>query len=208
MSDSDDLGKKSFFKTKPKIENKQRLMVTSSGTTSRFRHLMNDLISLLPHAKKEGKCQIDELNELAELNNCNNTLYFQVKKKQDLFVWLSKTPTGPSVKFICKTLNTIDELKLSGNCLKGSRPVLSFDSTFDSEPHLMLIKELLTQVCLINIRHLEFRRPREESNHLLIMSCLFPLLTSVFGSETTKSSKTLPLIHKKRKKLIQFPCLK
>lgn len=33
-----------------------------------------------------------------------------------------------------------------GNCLKGSRPILSFDATFDSQPYLMVIKELLAHV--------------------------------------------------------------
>lgn len=38
------------------------------------------------------------------------------------------------------------ELKLSGNHLKGSRPVLSFHKAFDEQPHLQLLKELFTQV--------------------------------------------------------------
>lgn len=38
----------------------------------------------------------------------------------------------------------MSELHFPGNCLKGSRPVLSFDSTFASAPHLLVIKELLT----------------------------------------------------------------
>jgi len=38
----------------------------------------------------------------------------------------------------------MEELHFTGNCLKGSRPILSFDATFDTEPHLKLIKELLT----------------------------------------------------------------
>lgn len=33
---------------------------------------------------------------------------------------------------------------MSGNCLKGSRPLLSFDHSFDA-PHWSLIKELLIQ---------------------------------------------------------------
>jgi len=37
----------------------------------------------------------------------------------------------------------MEELHFTGNCLKGSRPILSFDATFDTEPHLKLIKELL-----------------------------------------------------------------
>lgn len=38
------------------------------------------------------------------------------------------------------------ELKLTGNCLKGSRPLLSFDENFAKEPHLQLMKELFTQI--------------------------------------------------------------
>ena len=36
----------------------------------------------------------------------------------------------------------MEELHFTGNCLKGSRPVLSFDGAFDKQPHLRLIKEL------------------------------------------------------------------
>jgi ribosome biogenesis protein BRX1 len=43
-------------------------------------------------------------------------------------------------------VHTMDELHFTGNCLKGSRPILSFDSTFDSQPHLQLIKELFTHI--------------------------------------------------------------
>lgn len=40
----------------------------------------------------------------------------------------------------------MEELHFTGNCLKGSRPILSFDSTFESQPHLRVIKELLTHI--------------------------------------------------------------
>jgi len=40
----------------------------------------------------------------------------------------------------------MSELHFPGNCLKGSRPILSFDSTFTTQPHLLLIKELLTHI--------------------------------------------------------------
>ena len=40
----------------------------------------------------------------------------------------------------------MDELNFTGNCLKGSRPILSFDAAFDTEPHLQLIKSLSTQI--------------------------------------------------------------
>ena len=35
---------------------------------------------------------------------------------------------------------------MPGNALKGSRPLLSFDATFEASPHWMLVKEMLTQI--------------------------------------------------------------
>lgn len=44
------------------------------------------------------------------------------------------------------TVHTMEELHFTGNCLKGSRPILSFDSSFDSEPHLRVLKELFLHI--------------------------------------------------------------
>lgn len=41
---------------------------------------------------------------------------------------------------------TMGELKMTGNCLKGSRPLLSFDENFTTHAHYSLLKELLTQI--------------------------------------------------------------
>lgn len=65
-------------------------------------------------------------------------------------MWASKTPNGPSAKFHVENIHTMDELKMTGNCLKGSRPLLSFDKQFDDKPHWKLIKEMFTQVCLLS----------------------------------------------------------
>lgn len=35
---------------------------------------------------------------------------------------------------------------MTGNCLKGSRPLLSFDDNFTTHAHYSLLKELLTQI--------------------------------------------------------------
>lgn len=72
-------------------------------------------------------------------------LFFEVRKRLDLYIWISKSPAGPSAKFHVANIHTMAELKLSGNHLKGSRPVLSFDASFDAQPHLQLLKEMLTQ---------------------------------------------------------------
>ncbi len=133
------------------VSNRQRvLMIASRGIISRYRHLMEDLNALLPHTKKDSKLDNKDnlglLNELAELNNCNNCMYFETRKHTDLYMWLSKAPNGPSVKFHIQNVHTMEELRMTGNCLKGSRHILSFDKAFDEQPHLQLIKEMLTQV--------------------------------------------------------------
>ena len=50
------------------------------------------------------------------------------------------------MKLTPSTVHTTSELHFPGNCLRGSRPILSFDATFNSSPHLVLIKELLTHI--------------------------------------------------------------
>lgn len=40
----------------------------------------------------------------------------------------------------------MNELKFTGNSLKGSRPLVTFDKSFDSVPHLQLLKEMFSQV--------------------------------------------------------------
>lgn len=45
-----------------------------------------------------------------------------------------------------EVVHTTSELHFPGNCLKGSRPILSFDATFDSQPYLSVIKELLVHI--------------------------------------------------------------
>lgn len=127
--------------------NKQRVLILSSrGITARYRHLMEDLKKLIPHHKKDNKLDakgdIHVVNEIAELKSCNQVLYLETKKNQDLYMYLGKTPNGPSVKFHVANVHTMDELKLTGNCMLGSRPILNFDSSFDTQPHLILLKGL------------------------------------------------------------------
>ncbi|ANZ73837.1 BA75_00155T0 [Komagataella pastoris] len=146
------LNKRSESKHTTKRVNRQRvLLMTSRGVTYRHRHLVQDLFSLLPHAKKEPKLdhkkRLYELNEIAELYNCNNVMYFEAKKHQDLYLWISKPPNGPSLKFHVQNMHTLDELNFTGNCLKGSRPILSFDKAFDDgEAQFQLMKELFIHV--------------------------------------------------------------
>lgn len=136
---------------KRKWTNKQRVLVFASrGINHRDRHLMEDIKKMMPHHKPESKMErsktLSVVNELCEMKNCNKAIMFEGRKKQDLYMWLSNVPNGPSAKFLVENVSTMAELKLTGNCLRGSRPLLSFDKNFQNEPQYSLLKELLTQI--------------------------------------------------------------
>ena len=111
---------------------------------------MEDVRSLVPHHQKEvkhdDKKKLYEINGLCELKGCNGCMFFEVRKKKDLYLWLTQPPNGPSVRFHVSNVHTMDELQMTGNCLLGSRPILSFSQEFDQVPNLQLAKEILTKM--------------------------------------------------------------
>ena len=139
-----------------KYRNKQRcLVLCSRGVTARYRHLLEDIRTLLPHHKKDAKLEPGKgqtggigraVNEIAEMKSCNSVLFLECRKRADCYMWLGHTPHGPSAKLHISNIHTMDELRLTGNCMKGSRPVLSFDESFNRVPHLKLLKALLIDV--------------------------------------------------------------
>uniref|UniRef100_A0A0N4ZFE1 Ribosome biogenesis protein BRX1 homolog n=1 Tax=Parastrongyloides trichosuri TaxID=131310 RepID=A0A0N4ZFE1_PARTI len=126
------------------------MMMCSRGTLFRTRHLMKNLKTIMPHTKSESKFSKNEkfnvINEIAELQNCSKVMFFENRKHKDTYLWLSDIQNGPSAKFLVQNVHTMEELKMVGNCLKASRPILSFDETFETKPHLQVIKELLKGV--------------------------------------------------------------
>ncbi|KAI0713374.1 Brix-domain-containing protein [Earliella scabrosa] len=157
-----------------KPRNKQRvLMLSSRGINHRMRHLMNDLEALLPHVKKDSKLDsknhLQLLPELADLHNCNNTLYFEARRHEDLYMWAAKTPNGPSIKLHVQNIHTMDELKMTGNCLKGSRGVLSFDKAFDETEWGKLTKEVFTHIFGVPP---QARKAKPFVDHILTFSVL------------------------------------
>lgn len=142
-----------------KYRNKQRcLTVSSRGVPARFRHLMEDLRSLMPHHKKESKLDpgpegtAQAVNDITEIRGCNSVLFLECRKRQDCYMWLGRTggdgttKKGPSARFHVSNVHTMDELRLTGNCMKGSRPVLHFDESFEKAEHLKLLKELFIDI--------------------------------------------------------------
>lgn len=130
--------------------NRQRVLVFAArGINHRHRHLMEDIKKIMPHHKTESKMERSKnlyvVNEISEMKNCNKCILFEGRKMRDLYLWMSNIPNGPSVKFLVENIYTMGELKMTGNCLRGSRPLLSFDPQFTKDPHYALLKELLTQ---------------------------------------------------------------
>lgn len=139
-----------------RYRNKQRcLVLCSRGVTARYRHLLEDLRTLMPHHKKESKLDPGSdgvgraVNDICEMRSCNTVLFLECRKRQDAYLWLGKAggqSVGPSARFHLTNLHTMDELRLTGNCMKGSRPVLTFDDSFTHLGHLKLLKELFVDV--------------------------------------------------------------
>lgn len=157
---------KSAMKNKTKV-----LMLSTRGVTTRFRHLMEDVLKILPHAKKESKLdskdRLEVATEVADLRNCDTIMLFESRKRQDLYLWLVKSPFGPSVKFHIANLHTMDELSFPGNNLMHSRPLLTFDPGFDETPIMRLVKELLTQTFSAPAGH---RRTKPFVDHVISFS--------------------------------------
>ncbi|KAH7544172.1 hypothetical protein JRO89_XS15G0121200 [Xanthoceras sorbifolium] len=155
------------------FRNKEKVLVTCSRRINyRYRHLMLNVVSLLPHCKKDNKVESKSskgatLNELVELKSCSSCLFFECRKHKDLYLWMAKCPNGPSVKFLVNAVHTMEELKLTGNHLKGSRPLLTFSSNFDNNAHWKLIKEIIIQIFGTPKEH---RKSKPYHDHVFVFS--------------------------------------
>ncbi len=130
------------------INKTRTLIIASRGISHQERHLINDLVSLIPNAKKEYKIEKDiareQLIEICYNHSCKYCLYFE-HRKRELVLWLFKSTEGPLIKFKITNIHVLNEIKLMGNCIKYSRPLLSFDKNFQKQPYLKLIMEMLIQ---------------------------------------------------------------
>ena len=92
-------------------KNRQRTLVAySRGVSGRFKYLINDILDMIPNTKKESKLDRKQakevIDELCFELSCNNFLFFEQHKKQDLFLWMSKSPCGPALKFLVSNIHT------------------------------------------------------------------------------------------------------
>jgi ribosome biogenesis protein BRX1 len=135
--------------TTPNAQKQRLLIVPSRGIGFRYRHFMLDLAALLPHSRKENKLdtknQLTLINELCGLESCTQALFLEGRKGTDLYMWLADVAGGgASAKFHVENLHTAGELNMEGNCMRRSRPILSFDEAFEGTAELKTCKFLLT----------------------------------------------------------------
>lgn len=67
------------------------------------------------------------IKEIAEMKNCSKVLYFEGRKKKDLYITVADVDEGPTIRFNVEGLNTMGELKFSGNCLKVTLTALEWN---------------------------------------------------------------------------------
>jgi len=143
---------------------KKVLLLCSRGVTSSNIELLEDLLKLMPHSKKDSKFDkrelLSTLKEIAQLVGCHYCMYFEARKMKDLYMWVANVETGPAIKFLVQQIKPMSDLRLTGNCLLGSRPMLVFDAAFDDAPELKLMRAMLQQVFSIPKGH-----PRSKPFH-------------------------------------------
>jgi ribosome biogenesis protein BRX1 len=137
--------------------NKQRtLVVLSRNARNNERQLAKELTQLMCHSKTDSVLDKGDiflqLSELCRLRSCNNCLYFE-QKKGEVYLWLARHKEGPSLKFRLSEIVLSENNKFHGNCLKASRPILSFEADFLKTPELAIAKNLLVDCFNIPKNH-------------------------------------------------------
>lgn len=139
------------------MTNRQKCIVLGGRNMSaKLRHLLLDLRNLMPHSREHPKMGGSggaqshhfghDLVEICNLHQCNSFLYMDPHRNDVQYMWVGQAPAGPSVKMQLTNIHTADEIRMAGNCLKYSRPLLHFDRAFETTPHLRVVKTLLHMI--------------------------------------------------------------
>ncbi|KAK8358649.1 hypothetical protein V6Z11_A04G036600 [Gossypium hirsutum] len=75
-------------------------------------------------------------------------------------MWMARSPSGQSVKFLVNAVHTMEELKLTG-------PFLTFSSNFEKDAHWKLLKEMIIQIFGTLKEH---RKSKLYHDHIFVFS--------------------------------------
>lgn len=172
---------------------KKVLVVCSRGITTSNREVVEDLLKMMPHGRKDPKFDkresLTNLNEVAELAGCKLALYFEARKMQDLYMWTADVERGVSAKFLVEQIKPMGDTRFTGNALLGSRPMLSFDASFGDRPHLQLVRHLFERVFAIPKGH-----PSSKPFHDHVLS-----FTVLQGKIVIRHYQVVPPLHDAKK---------
>ena len=125
------------------------LVLGTRGIKARHRHLLRDLLQLLPHGKLGSKLATDDglggVLELCEDGECGAALLLDARDPRRLYMWAANCPDGPSAMFQVANIHTVAELKLEARRVSGARNVLVFDRSFETTAERRVLKALLTR---------------------------------------------------------------
>ena len=124
------------------------LVLGTRGLKARHRHLMRDLLRLLPHGVPGSKLDTSEdglagVVSACEDADCSAALLLDARDGQRLFMWAASCPNGPSAMFRVRNVHTVAELNLEAHRCAGVRNLLSFDASFETSANRKVIKALL-----------------------------------------------------------------
>ncbi|XP_040966741.1 ribosome biogenesis protein BRX1 homolog 2 isoform X2 [Gossypium hirsutum] len=97
-------------------------------------------------------------NKAKVMVTCSRRINY--RKHQDLYMWMARSPSGQSVKFLVNAVHTMEELKLTG-------PFLTFSSNFEKDAHWKLLKEMIIQIFGTLKEH---RKSKLYHDHIFVFS--------------------------------------
>lgn len=76
--------------------------------------------------------------QVCEMKNCTKCIFFEMKKKKDLYMWVSNVPNGPSAKFLVE----------NGRFLVISNNHATFVQTLEGNVELVLVIGINNSTCI------------------------------------------------------------
>jgi ribosome biogenesis protein BRX1 len=128
------------------------LLLASKGLIHEHWQVFQDFLDLIPHAKKEQSMSSFEfvnLDEIAMDRHCDIVAIFETRHRRvnsECYFWIVQVPEGPSINFFVQDAQSVKDLKLIGNCLKGSRPILQFDPKLEDDGVYSIASNLLKKL--------------------------------------------------------------
>jgi ribosome biogenesis protein BRX1 len=100
------------------------------------------------------------LDEIGTDRHCDTVAAFETRHRHvnaECYFWIARIPDGPSINFFVEDAQSIKDLQLIGNCLKGSRPILQFDPTLEDGGVYAIAGNLLKRLFSV-----PFQEPRSK----------------------------------------------